>query len=79
MTERDVAIERRRALIALVRANLVELRYIERRHALRAAEFDGRYALNRPTPTVAETHDAERGAVPIVVHLEELCSTSPSS
>jgi len=45
VTAREVAVERRRALIALVRAHVIELRYIERRHGLRAARFDGRYDL----------------------------------
>lgn len=44
-TPRDVAVERRRALVALIRAHIVELRYIERRHGLKPARFDGRFGL----------------------------------
>ena len=72
MTQRDVDIERRRALIAMVRANLVELRYIEKRQGLRPARFDGRYELN----AAAEIPVGERLAV---AELEPACSASPSS
>lgn len=66
MTPRDVDIERRRALIAMVRASIVELRFLERRHALRPARFDGRYELN---PAV-ETTGADDREIRTVVKLE---------
>lgn len=67
MTQRDVDVERRRALIALVRASLVELRYIEKRQGLRPARFDGRYELNA---TVVETADPETSTVRVVIKSE---------
>lgn len=66
MTPREVDIERRRALIAVVRASIVELRYLERRHALRPARFDGRYELNPQ----AEAVGADDKEIRTVVKLE---------
>lgn len=66
MTPRDVDIERRRALIAMVRASIVELRYLERRHALRPARFDGRYELN----PVVETSGPDTSAVRVAIKSE---------
>lgn len=66
MNQRDVDIERRRALIAMVRASIVELRYLERRHDLRPARFDGRYEMN----PVVETVGADDRECRVVVKLE---------